>query len=73
MLRSVGGAAGTRGDLRSVDTLYRPTAVPPGTLNTTNIDNIHKIHAPKIQVLLVFQDFEALQAAATQTQRAGGA
>ncbi len=43
-----------------------------GTLKSTKIDNIHKIHTPKIQGRVFSEVAEAPQAAATQTQRAGG-
>ena len=49
---------------------YRTTALPPGTLKSAKIDNIQKIHAPKIQGRVFFEGAEAPQAAATQPQRA---
>ena len=42
------------------------------TLKSTNIDNIHKIHAPKIQGRVFSEVAEAPQAAATQTHSSGG-
>ena len=42
-------------------------------LKSMNIDNIHKIHAQNIQGRVLFEGAEALQAAATQPQRAWGA
>ena len=43
-----------------------------GHLKLTNIDNIHKIHAPKFQGVFFSEVAEAPQAAATQTHSSGG-
>ena len=42
----------------------------PGEPRIAKIDNIHKIHAPKVQGR-AFQEKKAPATAATQTQRAG--
>ena len=42
-----------------------------GTLKSTNIDKIHKIHTPKFQGVFLSEVAEAPQAARTQTHRAG--